>query len=343
MNEGYTTRGWAVVGLGKHADVYLAPAIQKARGARLAAVCSRGRAKAEAFAAKHGADKSYDSFEQLLSDPDVEVVVIATPNSMHADQTVLAAQAGKHVLCEKPMATTVSEGERMIEACRKHRVKLGVDFQNRHHPAHQEARRLIASGALGDITYASAQYAHGRIGGSLTGWRADVGMSGGGGSLYGAGLHCLDLLRFLIGKEVEEVVAVTDVGQLDRVVDETVLTILSFGNGTYGYAASGLHIPRSHNDLIVYGTKARITGTGTVGMQLVGEIRVDSDGLISRSEFPVADSICGSYIRGVEAFNAAIEQDTEPDASGLDGLEMVRVAQAVLESSRTGRAVRISR
>jgi 1,5-anhydro-D-fructose reductase (1,5-anhydro-D-mannitol-forming) len=342
MKEDSACRGWAIIGLGKHADAYLAPAIQKASGARLVAVCSRDKARAEAFASRHGAERSYCSFEQLLSDPAVEVVVIATPNSLHADQTVAAARAGKHVLCEKPMAVTASECERMIEACRSHGVKLGVDFQNRHHPAHQEARRIIASGAVGDITYASAQYAHGKIGVSFTGWRADPEMSGGGGSLYGAGLHSLDLLRFLIGKEVEEVTAVTDVGQQGRVVDETVLTILKFGKGTFGYAASGLHIPRSCNDLVVYGTKARITGTGTVGMQMLGELRVDADGLVARTEFPVADPVCGSYIHSVEAFSRNIDEDTEPNASGLDGLAMVRVAQAVLESSRSGKAVRLA-
>jgi predicted dehydrogenase len=342
MKEDCRARGWAIVGLGKHADVYLAPAIQQACGARLVAVCSRSMAKAEAFATKHKAERSYDSFERLLTDTQVEVIAIATPNSMHGDQTVRAAQAGKHVLCEKPMATTVTEGERMIEACRKNGVKLGIGFQNRHHPAHQEAQRLIASGALGDITYASAQYAHGKIGVSLTGWRADPEISGGGGSLYGSGLHCLDLLRFLIGKEVEEVVAVTDVGQPGRLVDEIVLTILKFGNGTFGYAASGLHIPRSCNDVAVYGTKARITGTGTVGTQLRGELGVDSNGLVTRSEFPVTDPICGLYVRQVEAFGRSIAENTEPDASGLDGLAMVRVARAVLESSRTGRAVQVT-
>jgi len=225
MKEGNTTRGWAIVGLGKHADAYLAPAIQKAPSARLAAVCSRDRAKAEAFAAKHGADRAYGSFDELLSDPAVEVVHIASPNSLHADQTVQAARAGKHIMCEKPMSLTVADGERMVEICRSHRVKLGVGFQNRHHPAHQEARRLIVEGAVGEITHAVAQYGHGFISRSLSGWRADPAMAG-GGSLMGSGLHCLDLLRFLLGKEVEEVVAATDMGQPDRPVDEVVLAIL---------------------------------------------------------------------------------------------------------------------
>ncbi len=341
MKEDIKGRGWAIVGLGKHADVYLAPAIQKASGARLAAVCSRDKAKAEAFAAKHGAERAYGSFEDMLSDPAVEVVHVATPNSLHADQVVQAAKAGKHVLCEKPMALTVGECERMIEVCRKSGVKLGVGFQNRHHPAHVETRRLIASGVAGDVMYASAQYAHGWVDRSLAGWRADPEMSG-GGSLMGAGLHCLDLLRFLLGKEVEEVVAVTDAGQPNRPVDEIVLCVLKFRHGPYAYAASGLHIPRSYNDLVIYGTKARITGSGTVGTQLLGELRVDSDGLVARTQFPVVDAVVGCYVRQVEDFGKAIDQDIEPDASGLDGLEMVRLAQAILESSRTGKPVRLA-
>ena len=311
-----------------------------ADNARMVAVCSRDKPKADAFAARHGAERSYDSFDDILADPEVEVVHIATPNHMHSEQTIRAAQAGKHVLCEKPMALSVHDAELMIEACRKCGVKLGVGFQNRHHPAHRKARNLILSGAVGEIMFASVQYSRWQLDRGLTGWRADPGTAG-GGILMGAGLHAIDLLRFLVGKEVEEVLAATDEGQPNRPVEEIALSTLKLRDGPYCTAASGRHIPRAYNDFVVYGTAARITGVGTVGTQLKGELRIDGDSLISKMEFPSDVPIYGCYRLQVEAFNRCIEEDCEPNASGVDGLEMVRIAEAVLESGRQHRAVTI--
>jgi len=101
----------------------------------------------------------------MLEDPELDVLYIATPHGLHAQQTILAAKAGKHVLCEKPMALTVPDCELMIQACDKNKVKLGIDFQNRYHPAHREAHRYIQSGMVGEINVAKAQSLTGEYGG----------------------------------------------------------------------------------------------------------------------------------------------------------------------------------
>lgn len=334
--------GWGIVGIGRHADICMAPAISKAKDAELIAVCSRDAGRAASFAAKHGARRSYDDFGAMLRDDAVDVVYVSTPNNLHAAQTIEAAQAGKHVLCEKPMAISVIDCERMVESCEKHGVKLGVAFQNRHHPAHVEAKRLIAAGTVGDILMGMAEYSR-FIGAQRTAsWRGDR-MVAGAGTLMGMTVHPLDLLRFLVGQEVEMAQAITDELPPERPLDETVLALLRFQGGAYGTVLSSRHFPHPSNDVVIYGTKARVRGFGTVGMRLVGSLEIVSASSPSVLEFPCEDPVTGTYVLQAESFNRSIREDTEPNASGYDGLEMARIVAAILESSRKGKAVRIQR
>ena len=110
MSKPDKARGWAIVGTSWFPDTYIAPAINNASGARLVAVCSRDKDRGAAFAAKHGIQRSYDSYSEMLADSEVEVIHIASPNHLHARQVVEAAEAGKHVLCQKPLALTVEDG-----------------------------------------------------------------------------------------------------------------------------------------------------------------------------------------------------------------------------------------
>ena len=145
--------GWALISTGKHADALIAPAIGLAEDTQFVAVYSREQERAEAFASKHGAQIASPSLETLVADSRVDAVFIASPNFLHASYTRIAAQAGKHVLVEKPMATRVAEAVEMVRTCRSYGVHLGVGFHLRHHPGHQEARRLIADGALGIVPW----------------------------------------------------------------------------------------------------------------------------------------------------------------------------------------------
>ncbi|MBI4199785.1 MAG: Gfo/Idh/MocA family oxidoreductase [Chloroflexi bacterium] len=335
-----STLGWGIIGIGRHADARMAPAIQSAKGARLVAVCSRNEERARAFAETHGAAWFYTDLGMMLQNPAVEVVYIATPNALHAPQTLLAAAAGKHVLCEKPMALSVADAEAMVEACQRHNVRLGVCFQNRHHPAHQEMKRLLASGFAGDITLAVAQYSHGFGGGYFRGWRADVSLAG-GGALMGSGLHPIDLLRFLLGKEIVEVWAASD-GRLDEgLVDEMTIAILKFADGPFATVVSSIRVPRAHNDVVLYGTRARLEGIQTVGMPLQGEFRGEGEDVALQASFPSKVPTIENFVRQVENFTCSVRLQREPNASGLDGLEMVRVADAILQSARSGRSVRL--
>ena len=134
------TVGWGFVSTGRHPDTRVAPAMTQASGARLVACYSRDMGRAEEFAARHQLQSTYDSLDSLLADSRVDAVFVASPNYLHHYHTIMAAQAGKHVLVEKPMATRDSDAAAMVTASRRHGVTLGVAYQLRNHPGHQEAR-----------------------------------------------------------------------------------------------------------------------------------------------------------------------------------------------------------
>ena len=164
---------------------------------------------------------------------------------------------------------------------------------------------------------------------------------GGGGALMGTGLHPIDLLRFLLDSEVEEVRALCD--PATNTIDEMVYVILKLQNGVHGTIISGFIAPRSDDDVVLYGNQAKVTCKGTVGMPLRGELLVEGDSINLRMAFPTNDPLPGNYIRVIEAFNRCIEENTESDISGYNGLQMVRIANAILESNRKGKAVKVQK
>ncbi len=142
---------WGIVGLGHWAIEAVAPAIIKAADTELVSVCRRIVESIKEFISEHDGIRAYDSLEKMLEDPELDVVYVCTPHGLHYLHTIQAAEAGKHVMCEKPMALTVADAEGMIEACKKNKVKLGVPRQRSYAPAHREARRYIQSGSAGEI------------------------------------------------------------------------------------------------------------------------------------------------------------------------------------------------
>src|SRR3954454_18132203 len=135
--------GWGLIGTGRIAEERVLPGINAFSGNTLVGVVSRDAARAADFAKRFGAQHAYTSFEDLLRNPDVTVVAIHTPNALHAEQAIAAARAGKHVFCDKPMATTAADAERIISACDKAGMKLGVNFHNRFMPCFIDTKRII--------------------------------------------------------------------------------------------------------------------------------------------------------------------------------------------------------
>ena len=338
--------GWGIVSTGMHPDSKIAPAINAASDAQLVAVYSRDQGRAEAFASRHGAQAAYSSLEELLDDSRVDAVFISSPNSMHAGQAIQAANAGKHVLCEKPMTTTLADAVDMVRACRDRGVKLGVGFELRHNPGHILARDLVADGTLGRITMAQGQWGFGSRGQEvfppregLRQWWDDPEAIGGASTMMGTGVHVMDLLRFVLGQEIVEVAAITDGQTAERPLEQIAALSLRFSSGALGTLVCGRLLPDTRNDLAIYGINGRFTSRETVWEAQKGDIEVVSDTVNRTESYP--DNYLGNFIAQTEDFQQAVAEDREPAATGVDGLRVVETTLAAIESARTGRVVKI--
>lgn len=337
------TIGWGIVSTGRHPDTKMAPAINEAEDASLAAVMSRDIGRAEAFAQKHGAETAYDDLEALLRDPAVDVVYIASPNALHAEQTVRVAQAGKHVLVEKPMALSVDDAQRMIDACDAAGVRLGVGFHLRAHEGHQRLRSLVAEGAVGRVSFAQANWCRGVRGQEappartgLQAWWDDPSLIG-AGAFMATGVHCADLLRFVLNDDVAEVSAVSDATP-EKPLEELVTLALRFRSGAIATLLTGRRTPDyENNDVMVYGTLGRAGLRSSIEMTQGGALAVRTDALTEDETYP--EHPFALYTKQVRAFAAAVEGNGESLATGLDGLRVVEITLAMVESARTGSRV----
>jgi len=334
------TVGYGIIGTGNFADEIIAPALKKTSNASLLAVYDSDIDKARTYALKHDLAQVSESLEALFRVAGLNAVYIATPHKYHAELCIQAARAGKHVICEKPMAFNVADAERMIAESEKNNIKLGICYNSRYHPAHIEARRLIQSGAAGDIRVATVQ------GGSFIsfqGWRLDPSMAG-SGVLTGPGVHCIDQLRFILDSEVIEVQAVLDMEPSHPGIEDMAYIILKFASGTRGVIITGIRIPRPDNHTVIYGNKSKIICQNTGGLlpHGIGELIIAGDTGTTTTSFPVAFPSLVKSISAIEAFNNWIEHDIEPYITARNGLEMVKITEAIMESGRTGKAVKVN-
>jgi len=292
------------------------------------------------FAEKHGSPSVYNDLDALLGDERINGVFICSPNFVHKEHVLLAAQAGKHILCEKPLATNVEDCLEMIEACRRAGVKLGVGFNLRHNPTHVMAREMVVAGSIGELLLAEVQYMHVRAGEEKTpqvaGWRKDPN-SAGGGSFMGTGPHAVDLLRFVLGREITHVFAVADanwdVSGFERIVQ---VSLLMADHRVASLSAGGLKYPS--NQLVLYGTLSTLRCTGSIGYTDCGRLELISEKGMTQKEFEK----CDVYVTEADSFVESVQAGVEPNASGYDGLQVAKVTSGVYESLRSKRLVALS-
>ena len=226
---------WGIIGTGDVAERKGGPALYKAERSSLVAVTNRTLEKANAFAARHGNPTVYASAEELVASDEVDAVYVATAPDSHTEFTKLAAQAGKHVLCEKPMAMSVEEAQQMIGVCAEHNVSLVLAFYRRVFPVVQKMKSLLDDGAIGRPLSIFVQTYAPFASPSAVPWRLDPKVSG-GGFLMDMGSHRFDLFVHFFG-EAESVTGFAEKQTLSTEIDDAATVSIRFANGVLGTAS----------------------------------------------------------------------------------------------------------
>ncbi len=323
---------WAIVGVGDIAQRAIAPAMVGEPQCRLVAVASTTARRARRFADQFGVVDAYGTYEQLLKESTAEAVFLATPDPLHHDQILAAAAAGKHVLCEKPMALSVADARKAVEACERAGVVLGVDFQNRFQPWVRDIAQAVADGRIGRVLTVEVE-ACGRAR-PLAGWRAVAG-SAALGALYGPGVHALDLLRVILASE--PVRLTSSCAERGAAVEAEVMTLLQFREGALAYVNTNQRNPYPLHRMVIYGEQGRIVGDNITRAGVPGRVHVRSG---DRDATTAYDN-SGAYRRGIAAFTQAVLQGSPASPSGIDGLRNAEMCAAIERSLATGAWVEV--
>ena len=308
-----------MMGTGNISRDALTPAIGEVDDAVLWSVLSRDRERAEVFAAANGAaapTAGHDDLQTFLADPELDAVIIATPDRLHAEQAIAAAASGKHVLVEKPMATSVEEADAMVAACRAAGVQLGVAYHMRWHLGHRALARQIHEGAFGDIWHASARWTSKAL--DTTNWRASDEV-GRWWSLAGVGTHSLDWLRWMLVPvcgEVTEVDSLITENVLGSAHDEQATVSLRFESGASAQlVSSALFVAPNRGEIL--GSNGYAYCESTIGRGGDGHIDTQAGTL----EFEVVNPYAGE----IADFVSAIQKGQAPEVSGEEGRRNVEL------------------
>ena len=313
---------WGLIGAGDIARKRIAPTLRDAANCNFAAV-SRNRAEmAEEFAREFGAKKWFSTWEDLLADEEIEAVYIATPVYLHAEQTIKAAEAGKHVLCEKPMALSAAQCDAMIDACRANGVRLGIAYYRRFYPIIKRVKEIIASGELGKISFAqinafeffdpapeSARY-----------WFLEKAKSG-GGPMMDFGCHRIEVLTNLFGK-VSRVESIVSNAVFGREVEDTACALFQFENGTCANLNVTHAADEPQDTLDIFGTRGSIHIPVLNGAEL--KIRI---GGAEKTEFHAPAVNIHQPL--IEDFAEAVLSDREPAVTGETGRQIALLEEQI--------------
>ena len=310
---------FGLIGPGKIADRHLAPALRRVEGAQLWSVLSRDPERAAAFAAEHGAGKDDPvarSLEDMLADDELDAVIIATPDKLHAEQCIAAAEAGKHVFVEKPMATDLDDAERMIATCRRNDVRLGVAYHLRWHAGHRALVEAIRRSDIGRIHHVRAQWSW--RAGDASNWRASENVGRWWG-LAGVGTHLLDLVRWILVPESGEVAELGSIITREKFRgphDETAVLSLRFERGATAQIVSSVLFD-GPTRFEVYGQRGWFLCEDTLGPHGHGRILTDRGPMI----YTAADPYDGELLDFVKA----VRDGRPPEVDGIEGRRNVEL------------------
>ncbi|MEF3309660.1 Gfo/Idh/MocA family oxidoreductase [Paenibacillus sp. GYB004] len=308
--------------------------IERAPEAELAAICDTNESRAAEYGSKYGV-KAYTDYGKLLADPDVEAVCLCTPSGMHAEQTIEAAEAGKHVVVEKPMAISLSDADRMIEACEVMGVKLATIFPRRMSPASQFVKKLLDEGKLGRLSLCSGyvKFYRDQAYYDSAGWRGTWAMDG-GGAMMNQGIHTIDLLQWLAGP-VETLHGYARNVLRDIEVEDTAVVSMQFKNGALGsIEATTTAFKQPDHRIVIHGDKGTIelTGDEITALDVIGET-------VHIPAFEPFSVVPDGHAVQIRDMALAIREDRPPVVTGHDGKRSLGIILGSYESQRSHREI----
>ena len=341
--------GIGIIGCGKIAQVRHIPEYAEHKDAKLLGFYDINLERTKALAEQYGGT-AYETVEELLANPEIDAVSICAANFAHAELTIAALNAGKHVLCEKPMAITLAECEAMVEAAKKNGKFLMIGHNQRLAKAHATAKKLIDDGLIGDIVTFRTTFGHG---GPET-WSVDPGLNtwffdktrAAMGAMADLGIHKTDLIQFLTGQKVIRTTArVTTLDKKDATgnlisVDDNAICIYEMSGGAFGtMTASWTYYGAEDNSTVLYGTKGimRIYDDPAISIKVIladgGKISYDVEAIQTN------DNQTKSGV--IDLWMESLVENKAPEISGESALAAMRAVFASIQSSETGKAVEI--
>lgn len=324
---------FAVLGCGGISQSHL-QGIERTEEADLVAVCDANEQRARDCAARLGV-RAYTSYAELLHQPDVDAVCICTPSGMHAEQTVMAAEAGKHVVCEKPMAIRLEDVDRMIDACERAGVRLTTIFPRRLSPTAQYVKRLIDEGRLGKLSLCAGyvKFYRDQAYYDSAGWRGTWAMDG-GGAMMNQGIHTVDLLQWLAGP-VDSLFGYAKNVLRDIEVEDTAVAVLRFRSGALGtIEATTTAYEQPGHRIVLHGDKGTVilTNDAITTLDIVGEE-------VAIPELPPFQAVPDGHAAQIRDMAQAILEGRPPRITGEDGRHSLEIILGTYESTRSHREI----
>lgn len=327
---------WALIGASTIAAQYMIRAIRAQENAEILSVVSGSAARGADYAREHGIPKSGTDLDEALADPAIEAVYISTTNEKHLSQALAAVAAGKHVLCEKPLAMTIADAAAMVLAAEK----AGVVFATNHHlrcsGSHRTVRDLIANGRIGKVLSLRIFHAV-HLPENLQGWRINSAEAG-GGVIPDITVHDADATRFLLREDPATVVAQMTASGMGEGVEDSAMSVWTMPSGAMVMSHESFTHPFAGSGFEVHGTEGSIFARGVMTQRPMGEIELVTKSGREIVPYPAHDL----YVQGVGEFVAATQGKGQPAATGWDGVKSLAVALAVREAAASGKRLTIN-
>ncbi len=321
---------WAFVGASTIAGQYLVGAVRAQAGNDVAWVVSGSANRAASFAKTHSIAQSGTDLAAALADPAVNVVYISSTNEKHHAQAMAAIAAGKHVLCEKPLATSIADATDMVQAAEKAGLVFATNHQLRSAGSLRAIRDLIALGRVGKVLSLRVFHAV-ELPLHLRGWRLDN-PGAGGGVIADLTVHNADCVRFLLGEDPVSVVAHMDATGLGQGVEDSAMSVWAMPSGAMVFSHESFTHPFAASGIEVHGTKGSILARGILSQEPAGEI----DLITAQGTDCIEYDRAGLYETVVRDFATAVTGKASPAASGRDGVKSLQIAEAVRAAALLG-------